>query len=821
MAAPSNENLPPLPSAARVVIIGGGAVGVSSLYHLALAGWTDCLLLEKTELTAGSTWHAAGNCPNFSTSAAVLRMQAYSTALYRELGERVDYPMNYHVSGALRLSHSKERTQEFAHVAAMARAHGVEMDIMPPEDAKDTHYPYLETHDLDSVLWDATDGDIDPAQLTQAFAKGARDLGAKIARYTPATGVRREGREWVVETERGEVRCDHVVNAAGYYAARVAEWFKPFGGRDLPMVVMSHQYMLTEEVGELRDWLAETGGKMPMIRDPDSSYYLRQEKTGMNLGPYELNCKAHWVEPSDPMPQDFSFQLYPDDLDRLEWYIEDAMERVPLLGMSGVSRVINGPIPYAPDGLPLIGPMPGVPNAYEACVFTFGIAQAGGAGKLLADWIVHGQTEWDAWALDPRRYTGYADAAYAKAKGMEVYGHEYGMHFPHASWPAGRDKRLSPNHGTLLSEGAQMGVYGGWERANWFAQTGDDTSWDSTQTWDRAGPWEQRVAAECDAVRDHAGVIDLTGFSRFDLEGEGAAEWLRGRIAGALPKVGRLNLGYFADYRGRVETEMSVTRHGEDRFTLTTAAAAEWHDWELLMRDMPDGVTLTNRTERSATVLLTGPAARQLLEPLAEADLHQPWMSHQWGEVAGQKAHMARVSFAGELGWEIQTDRDALPPIYEALRKAGAKPFGMFALNAMRIEKGYKTWKGDLSSDYTLFEAGLDCFVRLDKPQEFPGRRALLKEKQVGAAKTSVTLRVEAGPQDTPPMASIWAGGEIVGEATSGAWGYRTGQSIALGVVRNEALGQDMTVEVFGDHRPVQIAETSALWDPENLRLRA
>ncbi|MEM8555713.1 MAG: FAD-dependent oxidoreductase [Pseudomonadota bacterium] len=821
MASPNAETLPPLPSTARVVIIGGGAVGVSTLYHLALEGWTDCLLLEKTELTAGSTWHAAGKCPNFSTSAAVLRMQAYSTALYRELADRVDYPMNYHVSGALRLSHSKERTQEFQHVQAMARAQGVEMDVLPPEEAYDTHYPYLELHDLHSVMWDATDGDNDPAQLTQALAKGARDLGAKIARYTPAIGVRRDGDEWVVETERGEVRCDHVVNAAGYYAARVAEWFKPFGGRSLPMVVMSHQYMLTEEVTELKDWLSEKGTKMPMIRDPDSSYYLRQEKTGMNLGPYERNCKAHWVDPSDPMPQDFSFQLYPDDLDRLEWYIEDAMARVPLLGTSGVSRVINGPIPYAPDGLPLIGPMPGVTNAYEACVFTFGIAQAGGAGKLMADWIVHGQPEWDAWPLDPRRYTGYADADYARVKGMEVYGHEYAMHFPHACWPAGRDKRLSPNHATLLAEGAQMGAYGGWERATWFARTGDDTTWESTQTWDRAGPWKARVAEECAQVRDHAGIIDLTGFSRFRLSGDGAAEWLCGRIAGALPKVGRLNLGYFADQRGRVETEMSVTRHGEDDFTLTTAAAAEWHDWELLSRDMPAGVTLTNRTEQSSTVLLTGPAARNLLGPLAEADLMQPWMSHQFGTVAGQEAHLARVSFAGELGWEIQADRDGLPAIYAALRKAGAQPFGMYALDAMRIEKGYKTWKGDLSSDYTLFEAGLERFVRLDKVQDFPGRQALLKEKQVGPAKTSLTLVVDAGPQDALPMSPIWAGDEIVGEATSSTWGHRVGQSIALGVVRADAVSEPLTVDIFGQRRPAQVASTSALWDPENLRLRA
>ena len=329
-----------LPSQARVVIIGGGAVGVSSLYHLAKAGWTDALLLEKNELTSGSTWHAAGNVPTFSSSWSIMNMQRYSAELYRKLGAEVGYPMNYHVTGSVRLGHTTERLREFQRVVGMGRYQGMALDILSPGEIA-SRYPFIETHDLTGALYDPNDGDIDPAQLTQALAKGARDLGAKIVRFCPVTGVRRERGEWVVETPMGEVRCEKVVNAAGYRAREVAAMF----GRDLPMMVMSHQYLLFDTIPELEKWSREAGHKLPLLRDVDVSYYLRQEKYGFNLGPYERNCRAHWATPDDPMPEDFSFQLFPDDLERLEHYVEDAMRRVPILAEAGLSKVINGPIP--------------------------------------------------------------------------------------------------------------------------------------------------------------------------------------------------------------------------------------------------------------------------------------------------------------------------------------------------------------------------------------------------------------------------------------------------------------------------------------------
>ncbi|MEM0923920.1 MAG: FAD-dependent oxidoreductase [Pseudomonadota bacterium] len=809
-----------IPTTARVVIIGGGAVGASCLYHLALKGWTDCVLLEKNELTSGSTWHAAGNVPTFSNSWSIMNMQRYSTELYRGLAEKVDYPMNYHVTGSIRLAHSKERMQEFERAVGMGRYQGLDMEMCSTDDLK-ARYPFLETHDLAGGMWDPYDGDIDPAQLTQALAKGARDLGAQILRFCPAIGVERVNGEWLVKTEKGDIRCDYVVNAAGYRAQEVGRWF----GREVPMATMSHQYILFDEVDELVQRTKETGGKLPLLRDVDSSYYLRQEKHGFNLGPYERNCRAHWATPDDPMPEDFSFQLYADDLDRLEWYLEDAIARVPLMGTAGVYKVINGPIPYTPDGLPNIGPMPGVPNAFEACVFTFGIAQGGGAGKVLAEWVVEGGTEWDMWAVDPRRFGKWIDHQYCVDKAMEVYGHEYAMHFPHHAWPAARDRRLSPVHEKILAQGGQMGAYNGWERANWFAKPGDDTSEEATQTWERDGPWEIRVKQEVEAVRDGCGVLDLPGFSRFKVTGAGADEWLRGLVTGSLPKIGRVGLVYLADERGRIVTEMSVTRITEDEYVLVTAASAQDHDADWLRLHLPEesGIKIVDATEEMSTLIVTGPKSREVLSGLTSADLTLPWLSFQETEVSGHWAALLRVSFAGELGWEIHAERGAIPAIYDAVIAAGATPFGMFALNSMRIEKGYRAWKGDLSTDYTLFQGGLDRFVKLDKPQDFPGKRALMNEKQQGVTKRFATMVVAANGYDAPYMSNIWRGEEHVGETTSGAYGYRVDASIALGVLRTDCTepGTELEVEIYGHRYRAVVQEDRPLWDPENDRLRA
>ncbi len=813
------------PTTARVVIIGGGAVGASSLYHLARAGWTDCVLLEKNELTSGSTWHAAGNVPTFSNSWSLMNMQRYSTELYRGLAAEVDYPMNYHVTGSIRLAHTRERMREFQRARGMGRYQGMDIEVIEPAEVK-KRYPFIETHDLAGALYDPNDGDIDPAQLTQALAKGARDMGAKIIRFCPVTGVRRENDEWVVETDQGEIRCEIVVNAAGYRGAEVGKMF----GRDVPMMVMSHQYILFEEIPELAAWSRQAGRKLPLLRDVDTSYYLRQEKNGMNLGPYERNCRAHWATPDDPMPADFSFQLYPDDLERLEWYLNDAVERVPILGTAGLSRVINGPIPYAPDGNPLIGPMPGVPNAFEACVFTFGICQAGGAGKVLAEWITEGQTEWDMWSCDPRRYTDFAaDPDYCVAKGMEIYGNEYAISFPRHAWPAARDRKLSPLHGRLKTLGAQFNAFNGWERATWYAHSGDDVSEEATQTFARSGPWEKRIREECLAVRDAAGILDLPGFSRFDLEGPGAAEWLAKQITGLVPKPGRIGLAYFADETGRIVTEMSVMRRGEDEITLITAAVAQWHDFEWLKNHMRKDAafTLTDRTDDYSTQILSGPNARAILADVCDADLSLPWLTHQDTRIAGRPAKLVRVSFAGELGWEIHTGISDTAAVFDAVwaagQKHGLKPFGMFALDSLRLEKSYRAWKQDLSTDYTILQGGLERFVKWDKP-DFRGKSALAAEKQQGVRKRFATLVIDnPGDCDAPYMSTIWHDGRIVGETLSGGWGHRVDKSIALGMIRADLAepGTTVEIEIFGDRFAAVVQKDEPLWDPKNERLRA
>ena len=808
-----------LPKYSRIIVIGGGVVGVSCLYHLAKSGLSNLLLIEKNELTAGSTWHAAGNVPTFSSSWAIMNMQRYSTELYRGLSKEVNYPMNYHVTGSVRLAHSEERMMEFQRAKGMGIYQGMDIDVIGLSELK-SKYPFIETHDLKGALFDPNDGDIDPAQLTQALAKGARDLGADIIRFCSATGISKNKKNWIVNTNKGSIECEIVINAAGYYAKRVSDWFVPFGGRSIPMSVMSHQYLLTEEIPELQERSEKLNSKLPLLRDVDSSYYLRQEKNGLNLGPYERNCKVHWHESNDPLPDDFSFQLYPDDLERLEWYIEDAMKRVPILGKAGISKVINGPIPYTPDGNPLIGPSPGLTNVYEACVFTFGIAQGGGAGKVLSEWVSEGYTEWDMWSCDPRRFTDYTDKDYCAAKAAEVYGHEYAMHFPFHSWPAGRDKKQSPNHQTIINNGGQMGAYNGWERANWFAKDGDDTSENSTQTWNREGPWFSRVREECLAVNRNVGVLDLPGFSRFKVEGPGASEFLLSKISGNLPAIDRMNLAYFPDERGRVLTEMSIMRHDLNKFTLITAGAAQWHDYEILKLGINknQNVEVSDITNNWTCLIVTGPNSRSLINSISNADLTLPWLSLQNATIENKQILLARVSYAGELGWEIHAKNEDMSLIYEKVLSEGATPFGMFALDSLRVEKGYRAWKGDLSTDYSLLESGLERFIKFDKKEVFPGKQSLLSEKQRGSVKKFVSMIIKDNVCDAPYMSTIWHDGKIIGEVTSGAYGHRVNASIALGMVKTDLAisGQTVSVDIFGNDFPAIIQNSGPLWDPNN-----
>ena len=804
---------------ARVVIIGGGAVGCSALYHLTELGVTDAVLVERDELTAGSTWHAAGNVPNFSSSWNLLKMQRYTTRLYADLARRVAYDINYHVTGSIRLAHTRDRVDEFRHVVSQARAQGTEFEMLTPADIK-ARYPFIETGGLLAGLWDPYDGDIDPAQMTQALAKGARDRGAEVYRNTRVTAIERTSSgEWRVVTNRGTIQAAAVVNAAGYRGGEVAAMV----GAYLPIVTMSHQYLVTEDIPEL---VARGAARLPLLRDPDVSYYLRQERHGLLLGPYEANARAHWT---DGAPEEFAQQLFPDDLGRLEDYIAAACARVPILGSVGVRRVINGPIPYAPDGNPLMGPVGAAPNFFHCCAFTFGIVQAGGAGKLIAEWVVNGEPDWDVWPLDCRRYPEFADRRYALAKGLETYQNEYGVGYPQEERPAGRPARTSPLYETLKRQGAVFGARGGWERALYYREAGDPGG----PEWSFRRPhWHRAVERECAAVAHGVALLELPGFTRFEVSGDGAGAWLDRLIAGALPREGRARLAYACSPRGGIVMEMTVTHLPDGRFWLLSAAAAERHDEEWLRRHDPTAhgaVGIANLTERFSTLVVAGPRSRELLARVSDADLSNaafPWLGARALEIAGAPVLALRMSYVGELGYELHVAMEHLAAVHARLVAAGRelelRPFGLYAVESLRLEKCYRSWKADLSTEYTPLAASLERFVRLDKAADFIGREALGKAAAAGVPERFVPLLVEAHDADAAPVSIVYQGAHAVGLVTSGGYGYRLKRSIALAYVRTDltAPGTELEVEILGTRRRAVVGR-EPLYDPDNLRLRA
>jgi dimethylglycine dehydrogenase len=807
-------------SHARVVIIGGGAVGCSALYHLTQLGVTDAVLLERDELTAGSTWHAAGNCPNFSTSWNLIKLQRHSTRLYAELAQRVGYDINYHVTGSIRLAHTQDRVDEFRHVVSQARAQGIEFAMMTPAEIGARH-PFIGTEGILAGLYDPHDGDIDPAQLTQALAKGARDAGAQIHRQTRVTAIERTASgEWRLTTNKGVIQAQSVINAAGYRGGEIAAMV----GEYLPIVTLSHQYLVTEDIPEL---VARGAARLPLLRDPDVSYYMRQERQGLILGPYEWQATAHWL---NGIPDEFANQLFDDDTGRIEKYIEAACERVPILGSVGIKSIINGPIPYAPDGNPLMGPAPGLPGFFHCCAFTFGIAQAGGAGKTIAEWVARGQPEWDMWPLDARRYMEYANHKFTLAKAIETYQHEYGIGYPAEERPAGRPAKASPANTRLKAKGAVFGARGGWERAVYFPSASDPQ--DKPQWSFRRPRWHTAIARECEAVQQRVAVLDLPGFTKFEVSGPGASDWLNHMVAGTVPKVGRTALNYFCAPNGGIVTEMTITGLAPDRYWLISAAAGERHDEHWLREHLPASgptVRIDNQSARFGTLIVVGPKSRELLSLLTRADLSNeafPWLSVRHIDIGYTKAIALRVNYVGELGWELHLPMEHLLSVYDLVWEAGEKfgihDYGLYAMDSLRLEKCYRAWKGDLTTEYTPFMASLDRFVKLDKPGGFIGREALRREAASGPRERFVPLLVDAEDADAAAVSIVYLRDEPVGLVTSGGYGYRLKQSIALAYVRTDlaAPGTVLGVEILGTRRRAVVA-SEPLYDPQNLRLRA
>jgi len=785
---------------ARVVIIGGGVVGCSAMYHLAKRGWTDVVLVEMDELTSGSTWHAAGNIPTFSGTRNMIKLQHYSTQLYAELAKDPEYPINYHQTGSIRLAQNQSRMEEFHHVSAMANAMGVEYEMLDLAEMKKRN-PFLEDHDLEGALWDPYDGDIDPSQLTQALASASRKMGGEINRFTKVTGLEAmPNNEWKVKTDKGDIQCEYVINAGGYRGAEVTQ----MGGKFLPMVSMEHQYLVTEAVPELE---AATE-LMPLVRDPDDSYYLRQEKHGLILGPYEWRATPHWAD--GKLPEKFAY-------------------RMPILGTVGVQKVINGPIPYSPDGNPYVGPAYGMKNFYHACGFSFGICQGGGAGKSIAEWIIDGQPEWDLWGLDPRRYTEYANQQYVVDRATELYQHEYAIHFPEDEWPAGRPALTSPSYERLKEKGAPMGARGGWERATYFPENGEAV--EAPEPSYRHKPYHSIVAAECKHVREKVGVLDLCGFSKYELKGAGSAAWLDYMIAGNLPKVGRLSLSYFCTPKGGVWSEMTITRMDDEHFILVTAAAAKWHDFQWLLDHMPaeHSMQLTDITDDYGTLVVAGPQSRDVMQKLSNsADFSKEsfkWLTAQRVTLEGADVIALRVNYVGELGWELHVPVAKQLELYDALMKAGEeyeiRDFGVYAMESMRLEKCYRAWKAELDHEYSPLRSGLDRFVNLDKP-DFIGKQAMVDEVAAGLPDLFVPFVLDEDDCDAVYGCPVSINGEVVGYTTSGGYGHCIGKSIALGYIRTDlaTAGTKVQINVLGKMRNAEIV-SEPIYDPENKKLRA
>ncbi|HTM20470.1 MAG TPA: FAD-dependent oxidoreductase, partial [Kofleriaceae bacterium] len=700
---------------ARVLVIGGGIVGVSVLYHLTKRGWSDVMLVEKTELTAGSTWHAAGLLPLFNMSYSVGQLHKYSVDLYQALEAETGQAVSFHKTGNLRLATNRQRMDEYRRYCGTANTIGVPFEIITPKQVAKL-WPLCNVDGIVGALFHPQDGHVAPVDVTQALAKGARTGGAEINRNTKVTAIdRTPGGEWKVTTDQGVITAEHVVTATGSWARQVAKLV----GLDIPVIPVEHQYIVTDAIPELEERYKAGLPELPVLRESDQSYYMREERQGLILGPYEKGAPAWAV---DGVPDAFGQELLPPDLERLEPHINAAIHRVPIFGKAGIKDCVNGPIAYTPDGGPLLGPAWGLKNYWLAEGFSFGITAAGGAGKVLAEWIVEGYPEVDPWDIDPRRFGPYANKRYTKIKNEEAYEHIFVLHYPLEERPGARPAKTSPCYDRQKQLGAVFGQKYGWERANWFAPKGKPAK--DKYSFRRANFFEP-VREECKAVRERVGLLDLTGFSKWEVSGPGAEAYLDRLVANRVPKkIGRVQLVHALTATGGVLSELTITRLAEDRFYLISAAAAERHDHDLLWRNLPaDGsVRLDNVTLANGVLVLAGPQARTVLGKLTDADLSNeafPWLTGQEILVGVVPVRALRVNFVGELGWELHHPIVYQNALWDQLMAAGAEhdihPFGIRAMDSLRIEKGYRYWRSDLTTEYTALEAGLDRFIQLNK----------------------------------------------------------------------------------------------------------
>ncbi len=814
---------------ARVVVIGGGVVGVSTLYHLALKGWSDVVLLERAELTAGSTWHAAGLLPLFNMSYTVGQLHKYSVDLYKRLPAETGQDVSFHVTGNLRLATNRDRMDEYQKYCGTANTIGVPFQVIGPGEVREL-WPLVELGDgaettkIVGALYHPDDGHIAPADLTMALRKGARSRGAEIYEQTEVTAVRRTASgEWHLTTNKGDITAEHVVCATGNYARQTGRMF----GINVPSIPVEHQYIVYDESPELKAYRQNGGRELAVLRESDESYYLREERMGWILGPYEAGAPARFA---DGVPEWFGKNLFEGDLERLLPHIEAAQRRVPSLANCGIKDIVNGPIAYTPDGTPLVGPAWGVKNLWLNEGHSFGITAAGGSGWQLAEWIVEGEPGIDMMATDPRRYGPYTGKRYVVQKNEETYRNVFVIHYPDEERADARPAKTSPVYDKLARLGAVFGQRYGWERANWFAPAGVEPK----DVWSfRRSNYFEHVGNEAKHLRRHVGVIDLTPFTKHEVTGPGAEAWLDGLVANKVPtKTGRIALCHALTPRGGIRSEFTITKIADEHYYVVSAGAAERYDADYLQQELPaSGVTLRNITGSRGVFVVAGPRARDVLAKLTDAPLDNaafPWLTGQVLEVGlAVDVYALRVNFVGALGWELHFPIEYAHHLFDALFAAG-KEFdirmaGMRAMESLRLEKSYRMWGSDLSPDYTPYESGLDRFVRLNKG-EFIGKAALEKQLRDGVPHRFVTFEVhdvtDADALGNEPLFDT--AGELVGRATAGYYGHSLGKSLGLGYVKPQfaAVGGELSILILGERRRATVLVDSP-YDPENKDLRA
>ena len=802
----------------RVVIVGGGNMGVGLLYHLAEQGWTDIVLLEKGELTSGSTWHAAGLCTSFIADYNMSKIHHYGTELYPKLEEMTGQYVSWHGCGSIRFATTNNDLDYFKLVAGIADNSGAKMEIIDPAKIKQI-LPHINVDGVVGGAWTPEDGHVDPAGVCNAMAIAAKKLGAEIVRECRATNITQSASgEWEVHTEKGNYTCEHVVNAGGNHANAIAAW----SGVYLPIVNMKHQYVITDTVPEF----LQTDVEMPVIRDPRNSSYFRQEQKSALIGPYETSgSRFAWPATNGTPDWSSDHELFEEEFDPIMPFLEGVMEVMPIWADLGVKRVVNGSIPHTPDDNPLLGPVHGLKNYWLCCGSAIGIAQGAGCGKYLAQWIVDGESEINMAGLDPRRFGTYADESYCRDKGKQAYEHMYILHLPGEERPAARNRRMTPLFDKLNSMGAVHTEAHGWERPKWFSLDGaaEDVGF-------RRGNTHQAVAEECKAMRERVAVMDLSSFAKYDVTGPDAESMLNRLTANKIPKrAGGIGLTHMLTENGCIESEMTITRLADDHFYVLSGAGAEEKDWDMLTQGrLPDeDVNLANITNDCGMLVLGGPKSRDVLSQLTDAPLdneHFKWLTGQQITVAGVPIRALRVSYVGELGWELHVPMAQLEVIYDAVWQAGQDHgianFGAYALNSMRMEKAYRGLHAEMTNEITLVEADMERFLALDKG-DFIGRDATVKRKEDGIDIKLAYVEVDVTDNDVVGGEPVFVGGECVGVATSGGYGHYTGKSLAFVFVppQHTKPGCEMEIGLLGERRKA-IVLAEPVYDPTSAKMR-